>query len=92
MPIYTYYDEKTDYEIDVFHTMSECEKPSKETLKKITYEGRLMKRKLVAANFVGGRSKEDKISMLKKRASKHRASPNEVERRKNLDGETKKQF
>lgn len=44
MPIYTYRDDETGFEKEVLHSMKEMDTPSEETLKEITYQGRLMHR------------------------------------------------
>lgn len=48
MPTYVYRDDQTGFEKDVFHSMSECDKPSEATLAEITHEGRIMHRVIQA--------------------------------------------
>lgn len=44
MPTYTYRDEVTGFEKDVFHSMAEIDNPSEKTIEATTYEGRRMNR------------------------------------------------
>jgi hypothetical protein len=66
MPTYTYVDQATGFQKDVFHSMSECSAPSDATIEEITHEGRRMTRAVTApaiAEFgsLSALSKKDRL-------------------------------
>lgn len=71
MPLYTYYDEETGFEKDVRHPISELEKPTQSTIKEITHEGRVMKRKISMPYYASfsSKSSDEKKKILKQRSS-----------------------